>query len=105
MGVAVQRTPRLVCLGMLVSLGGCAGATGKPTVTELHLTVAPDHAKVYVDEEFFGSAWVLRQQPMPLEPGLHYVTISAQGHFPHHLRLRLRPGVTRARVSLRRIPP
>lgn len=96
---------RLTCLALLITLGGCAGATGKPTATELHLTVAPDDAKVYVDEAFLGSAWVLRHQPVPLEPGLHYVTITAHRHFPHHLRLKLRPGLTRARVSLRPIPP
>ena len=105
MGVALQRIAQLACLGTLIALGGCAGTSRKPTAAELHLNVAPAHARVDVDEGFLGSAWVLRQQPMPLDPGLHVVTITASGHFPHHLRVLLRPGLTRARVSLRPIPP
>jgi hypothetical protein len=106
MGITLLRALQFACLLSSVALAhACAGATPKAQETLLHIAVEPRDARVYVDEEFLGTAWVLKGHAVPLNKGPHFIVISSTHYFPHHLKLYLRPGTTQVRVALRPIPP
>lgn len=106
MGIDLRIPWARACLLVVacVLLSAC-GAERRPTSPGLNLSVQPVDARVYVDDAFVGNGRTLLRQTVLTSTGTHYIVIKARGHFPHHLRLVLRPGVTRVRVKLRPIPP
>lgn len=71
----------------------------------LKVLATPSNASVYVDGHYFGRATVLSQEPKPLPPGPHLMTVQADEHFPHDMELDLPPGLTTLEIALRPIPP
>ena len=84
---------------------GCAGAPERTTDPRLRVITEPPTARVFVDDNYIATGRVLGAQPVRLAPGMHHVTLTADGHFPHDVELRVVPGVTTLRVALRPIPP
>jgi hypothetical protein len=62
-------------------------------------------AEVFVEGRFVGLASTLSQRPASIRPGVHHITITAHGYFPHDLEQSLPSGETTIRISLRPIPP
>jgi hypothetical protein len=97
---------RVVALLLGLALVGCAKeGTVAPEPARLKVIATPPTASVYVDGHYFGRATVLSQEPKPLTPGVHLMTIQAEDHFPHDMELDLPPGTTTVNVGLRPIPP
>lgn len=96
---------RAAALVALVALGCAKQGTVAPEPARLKVLATPSDASVYIDGHYFGRATVLAQEPKPLAPGLHLMTVQAADHFPHDLELDLSPGLTTLEITLRPIPP
>lgn len=97
---------RVTVLAVLACwLVGCGAATPAPERAQLRVVAEPIEARVYVDDRFVATARRLARRPETLRPGVHHVTISAPGHFPHDVELDMPPGLTTVEISLRPIPP
>lgn len=90
--------------GLLLS--ACA-STPSPRIeiATLKVDARPENTRVYVDGQFAGRAAVLRRVGKAMRPGVKYVTFVAPGHFPHDVRLDVKPGETVVKLKLRPIPP
>ena len=102
-----QRAARLAFASALVAAalaGGCHQTT-RPTPAGLKVVAEPADARVYVDDRFVASARVLARKPHELKPGVHRVSITAPGYFPHDLELELPSGVSTIEIRLRPVPP
>ncbi len=91
-------------VGALALCAGCGVARVPPEPAWLQVIATPVHAVVYVDDHFFGTGRVLRMGGKRLAQGVHFITVQASGYFPHDVQLRLPGGLTKVKVSLRRIP-
>lgn len=90
---------------LALAAAACGGRQPVTERAELRVIAEPDNASVYIDDRFVATARRLARRPEPLRTGIHHVTISAQGHFPHDLELDLEPGLTTVEIRLRPIPP
>jgi len=95
----------LALAAVACALLGCGAATPAPERAQLRVVAEPLEARVYVDDRFVATARRLARRPETLRPGVHHVTISAPGHFPHDVELDMSPGLTTVEISLRPIPP
>lgn len=91
----------LVVLGAL----GCGGSPQVRASAELRVVAEPSSASVYVEDRFVATARRLASRPARLRTGVHHVTITAQGHFPHDVEVDLPEGVTTIEIRLRPVPP
>ncbi|MBO6937675.1 MAG: PEGA domain-containing protein [Deltaproteobacteria bacterium] len=83
---------------------GCGGEP-RPTPAGLEVVADPEDARVYVDGRFVASARVLAHRAHRLPAGVHQITITAPGYFPHDIETELPPGVSKIEISLRPVPP
>jgi hypothetical protein len=89
-----------------LAVAAACGATAPPREqAQLRIVAEPATASIYVDDRFVATARRIARRPEPLRIGVHHVTVSAPGHFPHDLELDLPAGLTTVDVSLRPIPP
>lgn len=93
----------LVGSALLVA-AGCSGNVRREPA-RLRMIIEPMSARVFVDDRFRATGRVMAIRPLELAPGMHVLTIEADGYFPHDLRVDLPEGETRIEVELRRIPP
>jgi hypothetical protein len=96
---------RAAALVALLALGCVKQGAVAPEPARLKVLATPPSASVYIDGHYFGRATVLSQEPKPLAPGLHLMTVQADDHFPHDIELKLPPGLTTLEITLRPIPP
>lgn len=96
---------RLIVLVVLVACAACGASQPAREQAQLRIVAEPATASVYVDDRFIATARRIARRPEPLRTGVHHVTVSAPGHFPHDLELDLPAGLTTVEVSLRPIPP
>jgi len=97
---------RTAALTLALLAVGCAKKdTVAPEPARLRIATTPSNASVYIDGHYFGRATVLSEEPKPLAPGVHLMTVQAEDHFPHDMELNLPAGVTTMTVELRPIPP
>ena len=97
---------RLAAVGVAVLLlAGCGGAPVAGQRARLRVIAEPPEARVYVDDRFIASARRLAVRPETLRVGLHHVTITAEGYFPHDVEVELPPGETKIEISLLPVPP
>jgi hypothetical protein len=89
----------------LVAYGCAKNNTVAPEPARLKIITTPPSASVYIDGHYFGRATVLSEEPKPLAPGVHLMTVQAEDHFPHDMELNLPAGETTITVELRPIPP
>jgi hypothetical protein len=89
----------------VLATAGCSVEVNRRPAARLRVIAEPPDATVYANERFAGNAKVLAVRPKELGEGEHRVTITAPGHFPHDLVVKLVPGTTTLRIKLRPIPP
>jgi hypothetical protein len=94
---------RLIVAGALLCLSACASVATRPA--ELRVIARPENARVYLDDRFVATARVLSRRPESVRAGVHYMTITADGYFPHDVELDLPSGLTTVEISLRPVPP
>jgi hypothetical protein len=92
-------------LGVLFGTAGCGASVVRPEPARLRVISVPERASVYVDDRFAGTGRVLAQRPVAFTPGVRYVTVQADGFFPHDVAVTLPSGLTTLRIALRPIPP
>jgi hypothetical protein len=92
-------------LGVLFALPGCGASVVRPEPARLRVVTVPERASVYVDDRFAGTGRVLAQRPVAFAPGVRYVTVQADGYYPHDVAVTLPPGLTTLRIALRAVPP
>lgn len=95
---------RSIAACCFVAAMGCSAAKTTPDRAYVHFIVQPQHAEIFIQDRYFGSAYLLQKIAKPLPVGVHYFTIKTQGFFLHDLRVPLPKGVTTIRVKLRKIP-
>jgi hypothetical protein len=79
--VCARAASVLLSLGVLPS--GCAPAQAPTRATvSLRLHGGPAEATVIVDEESIGGLDFVAAHGVALPPGVHHVTVKAQGYFP-----------------------
>ncbi len=97
---------RALVLMLALATMGCAKKDAvRPETARLKVLATPSSASVYVDGHYFGRARVLAVEPKRLVPGLHLMTVTADDHFPHDVKLDLPPGTTTVEIKLRPMPP
>lgn len=100
----VAAAAALVALASL-TLASCVRPPPPPRPrASVYLRVEPPTASVFVDERFIARASVLAEYPVGLEPGVHRVTLTARGYFPHDAEIRARAGIQTFRFTLLREP-
>ena len=92
-------------VALAVALAACGASQPGAEAAQLRVVAEPDAARVYVDDRFIATGRRLAVRPAPMRAGVHFVTISAEGYFPHDVELDLPAGETTVRVSLRPVPP
>lgn len=88
-----------------VGLAACGGRQTPGAYAELRMQIEPLSASVYVDERFLATGRKLAARPAQLPVGVHLITVSAPGYFPHDVRVDLPEGETMIELSLRPVPP
>lgn len=91
-------------LALALVLASCGGEP-RPTPAGIKVVAEPADARVYVDDRFVASARVLAERAHQLPAGVHRITITAPGYFPHDIETELPPGVSTIEIALRPIPP
>jgi hypothetical protein len=98
--------PKLTLALCLLALG-CEPAkeASSPTVS-LRIRGGPPNATVVVDDEPLGSLEFVAAHGVALPPGVHHVTVKAQGYFPwdKELDAKLGSGPIALEVALVQIP-
>jgi hypothetical protein len=99
----VDKVKALV-MAIAIVVASCGGAQVRQEPAQVRFVLEPDTARVYVEDRFVGAGRVLARRPASFTPGIRYITITADGYFPHDLEMDLPSGTTTVRVSLRPIP-
>jgi len=96
--------PAVVCLG-LASLVGCRPAEGpaQPTVS-LRMGGTPADAMVVIDDETVGTLDFVAAHGVALPPGVHRVTVKANGYFPLDREVDARAGSAPVRLDVALTP-
>jgi hypothetical protein len=91
----------------VASLAGCAPAIAptRPTVS-LRVRGGPPSATVVVDEETLGTFDFVASRGVALPPGVHHLTVTAEGYFPWDREVTAKEGSPPIRldVAMTRIP-
>jgi hypothetical protein len=108
MGMSRNRTPRklsppLIALALLVASCEPAKAPPQPTVS-LRMRGQPLGATVVIDDEALGSLEFVAAHGVALPPGVHHVTVTAQGYFPWDREVDARPGSPPIALDVALIP-
>ena len=70
-------------VGYWAALNGCAPATVPARATvSLRMRGAPSRASVVIDEEPVGTLDLVAARGVALPPGVHHVTVTADGFLP-----------------------
>ena len=77
---------RVSALGLAIATAmGCAsGPSVRGVRSTLLVRGEPAEARVYVDDEYAGTARALRTRPLPLPPGPHRLQVEHDGYFPYY---------------------
>ena len=94
-----------VCVAVAITLSACGASQPGAEAAQLRVVAEPDMARVYVDDRFIATGRRLAVRPAPMRTGVHFLTISAEGYFPHDVELDLPAGETTVRITLRPVPP
>jgi hypothetical protein len=95
----------LLFLLAIVSLSACGSAMPATSVAKLKVIANPTTTSVYINDTFVGTSRVLALKPVGMKPGVKFITFTADGYFPHDLRVDLPAGTTSISINLRPIPP
>jgi hypothetical protein len=94
-------------VSMAIALPACAPAQGPehPTVS-LRMRGSPPDAVVVIDDQVMGSLELVTARGVALPPGVHHVTVKADGYFPwdREVEAKLPAGPIRLEVALTRVP-
>lgn len=71
------------------SAGSRRGDASSKLSALLQLAVSPEHAEVYIDEEYSGKIAKWRDGVIPVSPGDHRIQIRADGHISERFDLHL----------------
>ena len=91
-------TPFLLILGWLLILCmGIAACSGTQTRSQqeqsyLEFDVVPQHATIYVDDQYQGEIHGWHQQVMPVEPGHRRIELRADGYLTQRFDLEVSTG-------------
>ena len=96
---------RMILPLALAVAAACGAAPPPREQAHLRIIAEPPTASVYVDDRFVATARRIGRRPEAVRTGVHHVTVSAPGHFPHDIELDLPAGLTTVEVRLRPIPP
>ena len=92
-------------VALALALSACGASQPGAEAASLRVVAEPEMARVYVDDRFIATARRLAVRPAPLRTGVHFVTITADGYFPHDVEVDLPAGETTVEISLRAVPP
>ena len=95
----------LLALGLALAACAPAAAPAHPTVSvRMHGT--PAEATVVIDDEVVGSLELVAARGVAVPPGVHHVTVKADGYFPwdHEVEARLGQGPVKLEVALVAVP-
>jgi hypothetical protein len=101
-----MRTTRLLA-GILVALWACTPAQAPVVKTiSLHVQGTPAEASVIVDDEEVGQLDFVQAHGVALPPGIHHVTVRAEGYLPwdHEVEAKPGSGPIKLDVALRAVP-
>jgi hypothetical protein len=105
---AIDMSIHFVLIAFLsVSSGGCAPAASPNTPTvSLRVRGGPSSATVVVDEETLGTFDFVASRGVALPPGVHHLTVTAEGYFPWDREVTAKAGSPPIRldVTMTRIP-
>jgi hypothetical protein len=72
-----------VASATLIALASCAPAVAPaPSTVSLRMNGRPARASVIIDDEPVGTLDFVAARGVALPPGLHHVTVAAEGYFP-----------------------
>jgi hypothetical protein len=91
-----------VAAGVLVACQPPQSAS-QPTIS-LRLRGTPAGATVIVDEEALGTLDFVAAHGVALPPGLHHVTVKANGYFPSDVAVDARPGSPPVALAVALVP-
>ena len=97
---------RLVAAILTVSLSAACGpprAPAQPTIS-LRIRGTPASANVVIDEESLGPLEFVAAHGVALPPGIHHVTVTANGYFPSDQVIDARPGSPPVQVQVALVP-
>jgi hypothetical protein len=89
--------------GVASTACGPARAPAQPTIS-LRVRGTPASATVVVDEEALGTLDFVSAHGVALPPGLHHVTIKANGYFPSDQAVDARPGSAPVQLEVALVP-
>jgi hypothetical protein len=82
---------------------GPARSPAQPTVS-FRIRGSPASATVVIDEEALGPLEFVAAHGVALPPGIHHVTVKANGYFPSDQVVDARPGSGPVRVEVALVP-
>jgi hypothetical protein len=94
-------------LTLLLPCAACEPAQAPPPVTvSLRLDGTPADATVVIDDLVLGPLSFVASHGVALPPGLHHVTVTADGYFPWDRAVEAKPGgaLIRLQVALVQVP-
>jgi hypothetical protein len=92
---------------IVASLASCAPAVAPSTPTvSLRVRGGPASATVVIDEETLGTFDFVASRGVALPPGVHHLTVTAEGYFPWDREVTAKAGSPPIRldVAMTRIP-
>jgi PEGA domain len=89
--------------GVVTAACGPARAPAQPTIS-LRVRGTPASATVVVDEEALGTLDFVSAHGVALPPGLHHVTVKANGYFPSDQSVDARPGSPPVQLEVALVP-
>jgi hypothetical protein len=96
-----------IALALALVLAACAPAqeAAHPTVS-LRMQGTPADAVVVIDDQAMGTLELVRAHGVALPPGVHHVTVKADGYFPwdREVEAKLGSGMIRLEVALTPVP-
>lgn len=111
MGVVgkAARATLVATFAAAVALGGSgcapAEAPARPTVS-LRMHGTPGDATVVIDDQAMGTLDLVTAHGVALPPGVHHITVKADGYFPwdREVDAKLGSGIVRLEVALMPVP-
>jgi|HubBroStandDraft_5_1064220.scaffolds.fasta_scaffold325231_2 hypothetical protein len=91
-----------VTAGVLVACQPAQSAS-QPTIS-LRLRGTPAGATVIIDEEALGTLDFVAAHGVALPPGLHHVTVKANGYFPSDVAVDAQPGSPPVALAVALVP-
>ena len=103
-GVQVRTTAGVLAI-LLVFAAGCVPSRtpAVPTVS-LRIRGTPSAATVVIDEEALGSLDFVAAHGVALPPGVHHVTVRANGYFPSDQTVDARSGSGPVQLEVALVP-